>query len=400
MSTSQMMNPEKLREKYVFWWVVTTLTVPVTLDFFLYGTQMARLSRVLIFAGIFMSLLINQKLFLKSKIASAYSLLGIATLWAIGTFTDLSKGGVATPNFALLLLFLFIISANIDLYEKCLDATMNSFHFVTALSALAILLKLNPRSYFANSGGFTIYLDFIGIPGRNYGILPHPNSLGQVAAVSLLILITSKANKFLWLVPILCIAKSGSRTALIGLALALIVYLTIYIFKKNKSKGKSVVLESPITIGIFLVGIFLTSTAQFISIINVLDPNALTARVSIWQNALTIFQQNLILGTGWGWESRGIEARLINVWATSAHNAILDIVFSAGFAGLLIFLILLVKTLVYFNFLLVQERLIFCFLLASGVSETFVDLQYPTLQTYIFFLIVIGSNRKASIINE
>jgi O-antigen ligase len=400
MLTSQMMNPEKLREKYVFWWAVATLTVPITLDFFLYGTQMARLSRVIIIAGILFSLVMHHQLFLKSKIVSAYSVFGVASLWAIGTFSDLSKGGVVTPNFALLLLFLFIISANIDLYEKYLDATIKSIHFVTALSALAILLKLNPRGYFGYSGGFSIYLDFIGIPGRNYGILPHPNSLGQVAALSLLILITTKANIALWFVPILCIVKSGSRTALIGFALALIVYFTIYIFKKNNSKRKLVALESPITLGIFIVGIFLTSTVQFLSFINVLDPNALTARVSIWQNSLPIFQQNLILGTGWGWESRGIEARLLNVWATSAHNAILDIVFSAGFAGLLIFLILLVKTLVYFNFLSVPERLIFCFLLASGISETFVDLQYPTLQTYIFFLIVIGSNRKASIINE
>jgi O-antigen ligase len=170
--------------------------------------------------------------------------------------------------------------------------------------------------------------------------------------------------------------------------------------KKNNSKEKLNVLESPLTIGIFLVGIFLTSTAQFLSIISLLDPNALTARVSIWQSSLTVLQQNVILGTGWGWETRAIEARLLNVWATSAHNAILDIVFSAGFAGLLIFLILLSKVLVYFKFLSVPEKLIFCFLLASGVSETFVDLQYPTLQTYIFLLIVIGSNRKASIINE
>lgn len=384
----------------MFWWVVATLTVPVTLDFFFYGTQIARLSRVIIFAGILVSLVMNDKLFLKSKIASAYIVFGVASLYAVGTVADLSKGGVATPNFVLLLLFLFIISANIDLYEKCLAATIKSFHFVTALSALAILLKLNPRGYGATSGGFRVYLDFIGIPGRNYGILPHPNSLGQVAAVSFLILIATKANKVLWLVPILCMAKSGSRTALIGFALALIVYFTISILKKNNTKVKSVALESPITLGIFLVAILLTSTAQFLSLVSFLDPNALTARVSIWQNSLTIFQQNLFLGTGWGWESRAVEGRLLNVWATSAHNAILDIVFSTGYVGLLIFLILLVKTLVYFKFLSVPEKLIFCFLLASGISETFVDLQYPTLQTYIFFLIILGSNRKASIINE
>ena len=400
MLASRIINPVKLREKYVFWWVVAILTVPITLDFFLYGTQMARLSRVIIFAGILLSLVMNHKLFLKSKIFSAYSLFGVASLYVLGTVADLSNGGVATPNFSLLLLFLFIISANIDLYEKYLDAVAVSINFVIALSALAILLRLNPRGYYSSSGGFPIYLDFIGIPGRNYGMLPHPNALGQIAVISFLILITTKANKVLWLVPILCILKSGSRTAVIGLAVSLIVYFTIWVFRKNKSKGMSVVLESPIVIGTFFLAIFLTSTAQFLSLINLLDPNSLSARASIWQNSLTVFQESPTFGSGWGWESRAVEARLLNVWATSAHNVVLDTAFSTGYVGLIIFLILFTKTFIYFKFLLAREKLIFCFLLASGISETFMDLQYPTLQTYIFFLIIVGSNRKATIINE
>jgi O-antigen ligase len=399
MSTSQIMHTEKLREKYVAWWTVAILTVPVILDFFFFGTQIARLSRVIIFAGVLASFLTNHKLFMKSKMVGQYSVFLVASVYVIGTVSDLSYGGVLTPNFVLLLLFLVLTATNMDLYKRYLDATIKSFHLITALSAVAIVLKLNPRGYYASAEGYPVYLDFIGIPGRNYGILPHPNTLGQVASISFLIMLTAKANKLLWLIPIFCIAKCGSRTALIGIGVSLVVHFTIWMLRKNKSKRKSAVLESPIAIGAFIVGIFLASSVQFLSFIGLLDPNALTSRVSIWQNSLTIFQQSPLFGTGWGWEFRAVQAQLLNVWATSAHNAILDIVFSTGFAGLTIFLILMAKVFVYFKFLSEPEKLIFCFLIASGISETFVDLQYPTMQTYAFFLIVVGSNRKASIID-
>ena len=148
--------------------------------------------------------------------------------------------------------------------------------------------------------------------------------------------------------------------------------------------------------GVFILGILLASSAQFLSFIRFLDPTALTSRASIWQASQRIFEASPLFGVGWGWESRAVEAQLLNVWATSAHNAILDITFSAGIVGLTLFLMLLSKIFVYFKFIPVREKMIICFLLTSGISEAFVDLQYPTAQTYAFFLIILGSNREVS----
>jgi O-antigen ligase len=394
MSISQLTKTEKLREMYLTWWTIAILTVPVALDYFFFGTQLARLARIVIFLGISASLLISNKLFMHSKITGMSTVAGVSALYLIGTVSDLSLGGVVTPNIALLLLFLVIIAANMDLYDVYFDAVMKSFHLITALSAVAILLKLNPRGYFASAVGYPVFLDFVGIPGRNYGVLPHPNSLGQVASVSLLFLITSKSHKIFWLIPVLCIVKCGSRTALIGLALAMVLLCVNWLLKRNKNKERSITLESPIAIGVFVLGILLASSAQFLSFIGMLDPNALTARVSIWQNAQRIFESSPYFGIGWGWEGRAVEAQLLNVWATSAHNAVLDIAFSAGVVGLTIFMSLLSRMIVYFKFLSIQEKLMVCFLLSSGISETFVDLQYPTTQTYAIFLVILGASRK------
>jgi O-antigen ligase len=400
MTINQLIKTEKLRERYVTWWAVSIICVPVALDFFFFGTQIARLARIIIFAAVSAFLLINHKLFLNSKVFGASTVLAVGCVYGIGTVSDLSLGGVITPNILLLLLFLVMTATNIDLYETCLEATSKSFHFLTALSAFAILLKLNPRGYYASGEGYPVFLDFIGIPGRNYGILPHPNSLGQVASISLILMLVSKVNKIFWLIPTLCIVKCGSRTALIGLALASLLFMTIWIFKRQKNKGKSFVLESPIALGVLVLGILLASSAQFLSLIRLLDPTALTARASIWQASQKIFESSPIFGVGWGWEIRAVEAQLLNLWATSAHNAILDIAFSAGIVGLTIFLMLLAKFLVYFKFLTVREKLIMCFLLTSGISEAFVDLQYPTAQTYAFFLIILGANRRVSKNND
>ena len=394
MTSIQAVDSTKLRTKYISWFVFLILVVPVILDFVFYGSQIARYARVLIFGAVSVTLLMNSKLFMKGRIESASVIFGVGALYAVGSVADLSFGGVVTPNIALLLLFMFMVSLNFDLHTQVLRTLAFSFHVLTAISALVIVLRINPRGYFASSVGYPVFFDFIGIPGRNYGLLPHPNSLGQVAAVSLIFIITSKANKLLCLFPIICIIKCGSRTALIGIAVATLLYSLIWLFKRRDILGKRVALQAPLVTGTFILGILAASSAQFISFIGMLDPNALTARVSIWQSALGIFNSSPVFGLGWGWEGRAVEAQLINVWATSAHNALLDIAFSSGILGLTIFLLLISKVIVYFPFLSAQEKAVLCFLIASGISETFVDLQYPTVQTYAFFLIMIAANPK------
>jgi O-antigen ligase len=109
--------------------------------------------------------------------------------------------------------------------------------------------------------------------------------------------------------------------------------------------------------------------------------------------SLNLFKSSSVFGLGWGWEERAIDSQLLNVWAVSAHNAILEITFSAGIVGLVIFMIMLTKGLVFFPNLLVIEKVLLGSILVSGISEAYIDLQYPTIQTFIFFLIILTSNK-------
>jgi O-antigen ligase len=281
-----------------------------------------------------------------------------------------------------------------DLYDRIFAIFAANVHILIIASSFAILLRANPREMYLSDKGYPVFFDFLGIPGRNYGVFAHPNGLGQVAILSLLLIITLKSNRYLLVFPIFCLMKSGSRTSITGLAVGIIVYLVILIFKRRQLSGKSIHLESPIVFATFIFGILLASSYQFLNYIGFLDPTALTNRAAIWQTTATLFRTSPTFGMGWNWESRAIESQLLYVWATSAHNAILDVIISAGTIGLLMFFLLLAKALAYFPNLNPSEKVILSSTLVSGIAESFVNLQYPTVATILFLIIVLGSNRR------
>jgi O-antigen ligase len=304
------------------------------------------------------------------------------------------RGGVVTPNIALLLLFLLIVSANLDLSQNIIKLFALSSIVLVSLSALVILLKLNPLGLYFNSKGYPVYLDAIGIPGRNYGIFTHPNILGQVSCLCMLLMLGTKVNKIYLVLPLFCLIKCGSRTAIIGALAGTIVYGVVAFFGSRKISNKPRKIAYPQVIGTSILAILLATTAQFFQYINLIDPSALTSRVRIWQDALNLFQKSTLFGLGWDWETRAIDSQLLSVWATSAHNVILQIAFSAGIAGLLILLFCLAKSLAYITNLTLLEKVLLLSIIISGVSESYIDLQYPTFQTHLFFYIVLGANRE------
>jgi O-antigen ligase len=162
-------------------------------------------------------------------------------------------------------------------------------------------------------------------------------------------MLVSKVNKIYLVLPLFCLVKCGSRTAILGTLVGIIIYIIVSFFKSRKTSNKLRKIEYPLVIGTSVMAILLASSAQFLQYINLIDPNALTNRGKIWQNSLAIFKESSLLGLGWDWEKRAIESQLLSIWAISAHNAILEITFSAGIVGLIIFLLCLAKILVYFS---------------------------------------------------
>ena len=368
-------------------WVVSTLVVPVILDFIFLQGSVARFSRIVILIGIAGSLLTNPGNFLSGRFEGIFVVVLLFFLYGVGTVSAVTHGGVITPNVGLLIILLFAIGMNFDLYDKVLNALGWGCHILVAASIIVMILRLNPRNSYLSSVGYPVFFDFIGIPGRNYGIFSHPNTLGQVSALSFLFILARKQKIYLLALPLLCIMKAGSRTSIIGLCLGAAVFGLTVLFRSKKTSRISNA-ETPIVIGFLLFGIFMATSLQFLEYIKFLDPGSFTGRISIWQSALALYKSSSLFGLGWGWEQRAIDSQLLNIWAVSAHNALLEILFSSGLIGLILFLIILVKAFVYFPKLTPVEKALIVCILISGTSESIVDLQYPTFQTVLFFIIV------------
>lgn len=381
------------RQKYIRAWIVSALTIPALLDFFFFESSLARYARVSIVLIILFSALNNYELFFKTNAIGVGTILLVVGLYLIGTFSALAHGGVATPNIATLIVILFLASLNFDQYRYFLDSVGVSLMILTSISVVAIFLKLNPRNFYLSSDGYPVLANYIGIPGRNLGVFAHPNSLGQASALVFIYLLNTNRSKFWLLVPVFCIMKCGSRTSLVIMILVALFHFFNEIRSSDKILRKSK--ESyPFVTTFFLVLMFSAIAAVSINYVGILSPDDLTGRVSIWQAALEIYKGNTVTGIGWGWEDRAIDSQLLNVWAVSAHNAVLEIIISAGVIGLVSFLVLISKPLSHISNLLGMERMFLTSILVSGISESFIDLQYPNITTYLVLLITLTCHRK------
>jgi O-antigen ligase len=190
--------------------------------------------------------------------------------------------------------------------------------------------------------------------------------------------------------------KCGSRTSILSLSAGLIVFSLLTLFRERKIAIKSFNKEAPLVIGTLIVGIFFASSLQFVSNIQFLNPNSLTFRGQIWQTSSILFSDSTTFGLGWDWESRAIASNLLNIWAVSAHNVLLEVLFSSGLVGLVLFLLLIAKGIVYFYNLEKVEKAILSSFIFSGVSESIINFQYPSLTTYMFSFIILGANKMKS----
>ena len=385
------------REKFVRYFIILIVVVPIILDFFFIGTAIPRYSRIIAFIVISGILLLDNEKFLNTKPIGMDIILIVVLLYSIGTFSSLLSGGVATPNFLSLLLMMIIAAYSQDLRSIISSTFGICAHFLIVLSVIAIVLKVNHLGIVFTDYGYPVFLKSVGNPGRNYGIFAHPNVLGSVSVISFLYILTSKSRKIHKLsivLPIFCILKCGSRTSIIGLVSGIIIYFLLRSQFISNSKQK-IKFDFPLIIGLFLLGIFWTLISFFIRTINYLNPESLTSRVSIWQISLELARSHPFIGLGWGWQTRAVESQFLNSWEASAHNQILEIQFSSGMLGLFLFVILIIIGLFFFSEMPILDKTIFISTLISGISESYLDLQYPNTLTFLFLTILIQAKSRS-----
>jgi O-antigen ligase len=373
--------------------IISSLVIPTLLDFFLSGTSAARYGRVLIFFLVSSLTLLNYRIFLSQTFVGLGSLSLVATLYLLGSLVAVTKGGVFTPNFLLLFFLLLVVAGNFDLFSKALDCIGVAVYLLLLFSILAILLKLNPLNLYFNDEGYPVILNLVGVPGRNYGVFAHPNSLGQISALSVAFIASSRFSNFHLLIPFFCLFKSGSRTSIISSILILVILLLIKVVPKKRITRVVNIEFRPFVVSTLVV-VFLILSSVSVQYVTYLDASGLTGRVSIWQSSLELVGNSSLIGLGWDWESRAIDSQLLNIWAVSAHNAFFDIGFATGIIGLVIFLFMYSKVLAYIGNLNIREKLILSVILISGVTESYFSLQYPNVMTFLMILIVISCHRR------
>jgi len=277
------------------------------------------------------------------------------------------------------------------------------------LTLSVVLIRFYPRFGFVT-----------GVMGtRSWaGVATHKNELAILCAFSLLFFIwrilKPKSGSRVYdiigiFLAIYLLIRAGSATAGVASLIGLFMLFSMTLMKYNLKK-------------VIIFTVILSFTIFFISTIFLKQSDAdlagnlyraagrdptLTGRVPIWQFLLKLGSKKLV--TGSGYESFW-PANLAKVWArfaaspNNAHNGYLDVLLNLGIIGLIVLLILIVKSLIRLGGMgqmsSAHGRIVFVFfiiILLRNISES--SMLNPSLSWFLFLLCSIrvgGSLREAS----
>ena len=387
-------------DKFLIWIVRGVIVLPMLLDFIFYGSKIARISRVLMFALLLSRMLSNIAIRQSEKAVGIAQPFVVGLIYSVGSIAAFQNHNNVPPNFLLLFLFGVFVAFNRSKELQIRQDLFWSLNCIVAISAISILIKYNPRHYFAPANGYPVFFNFIGIPGRNLGITSHANTLGSIAALAIICSIVGERSKIGMLLGIFCLLKAGSRTSDIITLFAFVVIVARKLMSSTSQKRignrKTQVLFGNfpfiliVTISVW-VGI---SVLQILIQLRSATGSALTGRIAIWTLADTLFRQHLTFGLGWNWELFGIAHNQLPAWAVTSHNAVLEVLFSAGYVGVVLFLYLILFGLIHVWSLGFGPTVIYFALILGGITEANIDFMYPDIQAFLFLFYVVISTPK------
>jgi len=187
---------------------------------------------------------------------------------------------------------------------------------------------------------------------RSFGSLPHPNILAGFLVICLILVIALsfeekllKHKLFLagsFITMTLALFMTASRSALLALLLGLIVF---YLFNRKKDKKTLKVLNNYLIIFILIMILFSVVKPEMISkrftAVNRLDIQSNTERIAGYSDAIDVFQNNWLMGTGPGNYTLGLHEIYPDkphYFYQPLHNAILLPFVEMGLSYFLIFI--------------------------------------------------------------
>jgi len=298
-----------------------------------------------------------------------------------------------------LFLFVFLIYCSLVLSEKNISRLLKvAFISGFIIAIYAVFQKMGFNPLFKN-------YDINIFAGRAFSFSGNPSYLGQIMLLDIVIggfLVASEINrkkKIMYILGTLVLLStlllSGTRTALAGLAVALIL-LAIKYFRPiiNVIKKHKLV----IIVGLVAIGIAFASLPQERYSLSNIALRSLNSRFEIWKGTVDLIKEKPLLG--YGEETFYIHfpeiitkkfltlEEDINVSADRIHNETLEIFFSHGIFAVIIYLLLLILVIkIFFRSKNKMAIVLALLIIANAVQNQFA---FPDISISILIAFCFG----------
>jgi O-antigen ligase len=214
---------------------------------------------------------------------------------------------------------------------------------------------------------------------------------------------------------------SGSRGALLGLSVAIVVGIISYIFTLKKQVRVRKTLISLIVVGIILAGsLYGFRKTEFVSNIPTIGRllnstvQSVSTRIMAWDIAIEGFKDHPIIG--WGpsnyyfafnkyYRAEFLRYGYTETWFDNAHNIVLNTLTERGVVGFVIYISIFLVTIFQFWFLYKNKKykvdihlltIVTVFLLAH-LMQTISVFDNPTSYLYLFFFLALTNSMMLSV---
>lgn len=295
----------------------------------------------------------------------------------IGAVPGIPERYITTP----VIVLAFIVHGGYT-HKWFMWAARFNLRVILALSFLSVLVA--PVLAFNTDESRT----FLGV-GRLEGIVGHPNMLGAVAVVALLLEIHGARSKFWMIVPVVALAFAQSNTSWIALGLALACY---------SGRIATALRAVAATAAITLAAIILILPALVAPVVTSLTEGdfTLNGRSKIWAAALEGFVQHPIFGYGPTLLGEDFRARYLPNFdaGAQAHNQFVQSIAEAGLVGvstLLILLGVLIARAIKLRRMGIAAPLaLLVSLVVRALTETPMRPSGPGLSTFLLVVVIVA----------
>lgn len=359
------------------------LVAPEILDFFAFGSSLARIARLGLLAVAIVQVLSVKASVTKLTRQRLLSIVGMAGLTTVAVTSYLLNAGTFPIYMLSSLVWLVIIANQMDGVQRFLAQAVYASQTLTVLSLVVILLKIPSPFTFAESDSTNYFVPFnsiLGLTGRQSGLLSHANQLAPVCVIAIIGALTTR--KRMWLIPtyFVTLMTTGSNTSYISACTGI-----IFMYFGGRYIVRIAIRETLRFSGVIFVGFSLLLIIGYKTLS--ISDTLLTGRGLIWNQALLQLNGHYSIGLGWQFERRAIANGLLPPFASSVHSTYLEWLTNFGVVGIMCIAPLFVMFLRTLWTAQSTVRGLTATILLFSFSESLINLGSFNLISYLFIFV-------------